>query len=166
MNIIQYTFTLMMAFSLIFSGIAESKHSSKKTGNRIRKESAQNKKTYKASRSTTKRVNQKAAKTFKKNLNISSGAIKHIKERHWYNANQGNNTSHFSHSVTDQKLSKLAAVTINNGSKKPSKNGQGRSTYQYRFKKPIGTTGNGQKAHSMRVVTDANHNVITAFPVK
>lgn len=38
MNIIQYTLAFMMAFSLIFAGEAESKHSSEKTRNRILKE--------------------------------------------------------------------------------------------------------------------------------
>lgn len=42
MNIIHYTFALLMAFSLVFGGQAEAKHASEKTRSRILKEISQN----------------------------------------------------------------------------------------------------------------------------
>ena len=180
------TFALLMIFSLVFVGQAEAKqhhkhsksqkhasHSKHRSSAHGQKQTKQ-KNTHhnKKQRSTAQKVNNKTAQTFQKKgnnnaqANISPSAIKHIQDRHWYNASQVANTSHFSHSMTDQKLSQLAAKTINQGSQRPSTHGQGRSTYQYRFNKPIGTTTSGQTAHSLRVVTDAQNNVITAFPVK
>lgn len=123
-------------------------------------------------KSTSQKVNNVATQSFQKNTNnisqayISPSASKHIKERHWYNADQGPKTSYFSHSITDQKLNALATKTINHGSQRPSSHGQGRSTYQYRFNEPLGTAINGEKAYALRVVTDAQNNVITAFPVR
>lgn len=38
MNIFQYTFALLMAFSLVFAGEAEAKHAGKKTRARVMKE--------------------------------------------------------------------------------------------------------------------------------
>lgn len=42
MNIIQYTFALLMAFSLVVAGQAEAKHGSEKTRSRVLKEISQN----------------------------------------------------------------------------------------------------------------------------
>lgn len=156
-------FALLMTFSLTCIGQAEAKNHHK---------SHKHSHAHSKSSKHTSRTNKKVSKVFQNNKNnfsqpkISSSALKHIKDRHWYNAKQGAKTSHFSHSMTDKKLSRLAAKTINNGSQRPSTHGQGRNTHQYRFNKPIGTTTTGQKAHALRVVTDANKNVITAFPVK
>lgn len=184
MNIVKSTaFALLMIISLAIPGEGEAKSNNKAqksakhqtnshSGKFARQKSTNNHKKKSNQRSTAQKVNKKAVQTFQKNknnteqANISSSAMKHIKDRHWVNANQGAGSSHFSHSMTDQKLSRLAAKTINQGSHRPSAHGQGRSTHQYSFNKPIGTTSNGQKAHSLRVVTDAQNNVITAFPVK
>lgn len=119
---------------------------------------------------TKAKVNKVATQNFQTNAaqvqaNISSSAAAHIQQRHWFNAQQGPNTSHFSQSMTIQKLNQLATTTINNGSKKASTHGQGRSTYQYRFSTPLGTDTNGQTAYALRVVADQQFNVITAFPV-
>lgn len=181
MNKIQSTiFAMLMTFSLAFAGQAEAKqhhknhkhtsHSKHRSSSHGHKQTKQkNGQHHKKQSSTAKKVNKKAVQTFQQKgtqANISPTAIKHIKDRHWHNATQGTNTSHFSRSMTDQKLSKLAAKTINQGSQRASTHGQGRSTYQYRFDKPIGKTTTGQKARALRVVTDAKNNVITAFPVK
>lgn len=97
---------------------------------------------------------------------ISQQSQAHIKQRHWYKANSGPNTSHFNKSMTMNKLDAIANKTINQGSVRPSKHGQGRKTHQYKFNRPIGTDTKGKKAYSLRVVTDRNNNVITAFPVR
>lgn len=96
---------------------------------------------------------------------ISKTSQAHIKQRHWYKANNGPKTSHFNKSMTMRKLDAIATKTIKQGSARPSHHGQGRKTHQYKFNRPIGTTSNGQKAYSLRVVTDRNNNVVTAFPV-
>lgn len=90
----------------------------------------------------------------------------HIKQRHWYDAKTGGTTSRFNRDMTMQKLNALATKTINEGSKRASKQGQNRSTHQYKFTYPIGQTSTGKQAHSLRVVTDENNKVITAFPVQ
>lgn len=185
MNKIKFTvLALMMTFSLVFASGVEAKQnfknshahskSTKHTKQKNTKRSSPHKSkknSQKNHHTTAKKVNQKAAPTFQKQgknstpANISPSAIKHIQDRHWYNAKQGANTSHFNSSMTDQKLNQLATKTINEGSKMPSTHGQGRITHQYKFEKPVGTTSTGGKAHSLRVVTDAQNNVITAFPV-
>ncbi|CRX38166.1 hypothetical protein [Estrella lausannensis] len=97
---------------------------------------------------------------------ISQHSQAHIKQRHWFKASSGPNTSHFNKSMTMKKLDSIATKTIKQGSVRPSSHGQGRKTHQYRFNKPIGTDTKGQKAYALRVVTDKNNNVITAFPVR
>lgn len=97
--------------------------------------------------------------------NISTNAGKHIQQRHWYNAPR-DNTSHFNKSMTISKLNSLATKTINQGSTSSSKHGQGRKVHEYKFKKPIGTTNSGEKARTLKVVTDGKGNVVTAFPKK
>ncbi len=152
-----------MTFSLVYVGEVEAKKQHKS-----HKQSHSHSKSHKHKNNT----NKKTSKVFQQNKNnisqpnITSSALSHIKDRHWHNANQGANTSHFSQNMTDKKLNRIAAKTINKGSQKPSTHGQDRSTHQYQFNKPIGTTTSGQKAYSLRVVTDSNNNVITAFPVK
>lgn len=97
---------------------------------------------------------------------ISSSAYQHIKDRHWYNANSGNQTSHFNSNMTAYKLNGIATKTLNSGRVNHAKGNNGRKVHEYRFNKPIGTTTNGQKAKTLRVVSDGNGNVITAFPIK
>lgn len=97
---------------------------------------------------------------------ISQHSASHIKQRHWHKANSGPKTSHFNKSMTMKKLDAIATKTIKHGSQRPSKHGMGRKTHQYKFNKPIGTASNGKKAYSLRVVTDKNNQVITAFPVR
>lgn len=170
MNAIKTTmFALLMTFSLVTVGEVEAKKSHKS-----HKQSHSHAKHHKHAKShkNSSKTNKKTSKVFQKNKNnlskqkISPSALSHIKDRHWHNASQGANTSHFSQNMTDKKLNRLATKTIKKGSERPSSHGQGRSTHQYRFNKPIGTTTTGKKAHALRVVTDANNNVITAFPVK
>lgn len=98
------------------------------------------------------------------NAAISQSAQAHIKQRHWYNASSGSKTSRFQRSMTTKKLDSLAQVAIKKGTARPSKHGQGRLTYQHRFKYPLGVNTNGSKAYSLRVVTDKKGNIITAFP--
>jgi len=109
---------------------------------------------------------QKAVKVPIQNVYIPETNQRHIKERHWYNAKTGDTTSRFNQDMTMQKLNELATKTINNGSQEPSKQKAGRKIHQYRFLNPIGVTSNGQQAHSLRVVTDRENKVITAFPVE
>lgn len=111
-------------------------------------------------------VEAKAPQTQKKKIEFTQNGVSHIKDRHWHNANSGPNTSHFNRSMTVNKLHALAVKTIKNGQTSKSKNGQGRKVHEYTFKKPIGTTGNGQKAKTLRVVTSPKGEIITAFPVK
>ena len=96
---------------------------------------------------------------------ISQSSAQHIKQRHWYHANSGPKTSHFNRSMSMGKLDAISQKTINQGSVRLSKHGQGRLTHQYRFNRPIGRGSNGKNAYSLRVVTDGRGNVITAFPV-
>lgn len=168
MNKIKTTlFALLITFSLVYVGEVEAKKH-QKSHKHSHSHAHSHSKGHKHKSST----NKKTSKVFQQNKqnisqsNISPSALSHIKDRHWHNANQGVNTSHFSQSMTDKKLNRLATKTINKGSQRSSTHGQGRSTHQYSFNKPIGTTTTGQKAHSLRVVTDSNSNIITAFPVK
>jgi len=96
---------------------------------------------------------------------ISSSAQAHIKQRHWYYAKSGQKTSHFNRSMTMKKLDAIATKTIRQGSVRPSKHGQGRYTYQYKFRIPIGRNTQGKKSYKLRVVTDSKKNIITAFPI-
>lgn len=95
---------------------------------------------------------------------IPPNSLTHIKQRHWFSANTPN-TSHFNKSMTDKKVDAIATKTIQNGSVRNSTQGQGRKTHQYSFKKPIGYDTNGNRTKTLRVVTDRNGQVITAFPV-
>lgn len=113
--------------------------------------------------STADKVDQ-TVKIPAQQLDIPENIQRHIKERHWYNAKTPEATSRFNQDLTMQKLNDLATKTIKEGSQRPSK--KGRSIHQYRFSYPIGVTSKGQEAHSLRVVTDKENKVITAFPVK
>ena len=168
MNVFKTTlFTFLMTFFLVFVGEVEAKKNHKS-----HKHAHSRAHSHPKGHQHKSNTNKKTSTVFQQNKknnsqsNISPSALSHIKDRHWHNASQGANTSHFSQSMTDKKLNRLATKTINKGSQRPSTHGQGRSTHQYTFNKPIGTTTTGQKAHALRVVTDANNNVITAFPVK
>ena len=96
---------------------------------------------------------------------IPPNSVTHIKNRHWHGANSGPNTSHFNKSMTVKKLDAVATKTIKNGSVRNSTHGQGRKTHQFKFQRPIGTNTHGKKTNSLRVVTDRQGQVITAFPV-
>lgn len=96
---------------------------------------------------------------------IAPEVAQHIQERHWYGANCGPQTSHFNQSMTIQKLDAIATKTIKQGTMYPSTYNNGCKTYQYKFSKPIGWKTDGSRSYSLRVVTDANDNIITAFPV-
>lgn len=147
---------------------AVGKHAGKQQAQPAKKQQTPKKQQQKQ---TKAKVNKVAAQQFQNNAaqvqaKISQSAATHIQQRHWFNAQQGPNTSHFHQNMTIQKLNQLATTTINNGSQKPSPHGQGRSTYQYRFSRPLGTDTNGNTAYALRVVADQQYNVITAFPVK
>lgn len=103
--------------------------------------------------------------TFSCSAFIPPNSVAHIKQRHWHNATQGPNTSHFNKSMNVKKLDAIATKTIQNGSVRNSTHGQGRKTHQYKFQRPIGRDSSGKKSKTMRVVTDKNGQIITAFPV-
>jgi hypothetical protein len=165
-------FALLMTSSLAFAGEAQAaKHAKNHQVGHSKTHRASfhsNKRAKQKNQlSTAKKVDRTAIQTLraKAKAQISPTAFQHIKDRHWFNAPQ-DNTSHFKRNMTEKKLTKLATKTINKGSKRHSQQGQGRFTYQYRFRRPIGTTTDGQKARSLRVVADKQNHVITAFPVR
>ena len=67
--------------------------------------------------------------------------------------------------MTDQKLTALVKRTVFKGTKSVSTQNPNRLVYQYSFNKPIGTTTTKTKAYGLKVITDSNLNVITAFPL-
>lgn len=97
---------------------------------------------------------------------ISSHTYQHIKDRHWHDANSGNKTSHFNRDMTAKKLNDIATRTINRGQQNSSKSYGGRVVHEYTFKDSIGRTTDGKKARTVRVVSDGQGNVITAFPIR
>lgn len=112
-------------------------------------------------------VEAKNTKAQKQSIKFAPKSVTHIKDRHWHDANPTQKTSHFNKSMTVKKLHTLAVKTINEGtSKASSKNGPGRKIHEYSFKRSIGKTTNGQKAHTLRVVTSPKGEIITSFPVK
>lgn len=115
---------------------------------------------------TSSFLEAKIAKTTKSHVKFVQNGISHIKDRHWFNASSGTNTSHFNKSMTVSKLHALATKTIKQGSVSNSKNGMGRKVHEYTFKKPIGTNSNGKKAKTLRVVTSPKGEIITAFPCR
>lgn len=92
------------------------------------------------------------------------GGIKHIKDRHWFNAQATPPTSRFNQSMTISKLNSMATRAIQQGSSTLSTNGK--TLHEYTFKKPIGRATNGKRAHTLRVVTSPKGEIITAFPAK
>lgn len=128
------------------------------------------KKVQKAPQKTAQKTNKVAQKQLSAYISTApNAALDHIKDRHWFNANSGPATSHFSKNVTSQKLNQLATTTLNHGTQKAGNNG--RIIHEYTFKSPIGTGTNGKPARTLRVVTDPNQSngnslhVVTAFPV-
>jgi hypothetical protein len=108
--------------------------------------------------------NSKKIKTQKESVKFAKNQVAHIKDRHWHNAATGNKTSHFNKSMTVKKLHGLATKTIKEGNTTSSAKVHSRKVHEYTFKKPIGTTTNGQKAHTLRVVTDQKGEIVTSFP--
>lgn len=109
----------------------------------------------------------KSTATQKQSIKFAPKSVTHIRDRHWHNANTAQKTSLFNKSMTVKKLHKLAVKTINEGkTKEDSKHGVGRKIHEYSSNKPIGKTSNGQKAHTLRVVTSPKGEIITSFPVK
>jgi len=94
---------------------------------------------------------------------IAPNTQTHIKNRHWHGATKGAKTSHFRKSMTIKKLDRLAQTTIKKNPGRMQANG--RKTHQYKFKKAIGTNSQGKKSRTLRVVTDQNNQIVTAFPV-
>lgn len=88
--------------------------------------------------------------------------LSHIKFRHWHTSNQ--NTSKFFKSMTEQKLKAVIAKTLCFGKKGHSSNTHNK-VKEYTFKKPIGlSNGGGKLLYTLRVVTNPNGEIVTAFP--
>jgi len=97
---------------------------------------------------------------------ITQNTQQHIIARHWYINRHTSYTSYFNKTMTMQKVDDIAQKTIHNGSvKKQFRHGRERLVYQHRFNKPVGWKVNGKRAYSVRVITEKNGKVITAFPV-
>ncbi len=102
--------------------------------------------------------------SWKKTTPFVPGGIKHIKDRHWFNAQATPPTSRFNRSMTISKLNSMATKAIQQGSNQSSVNGK--KVHEYTFNKPIGRATNGKRAHTLRVVTSPKGEIITAFPTK
>lgn len=95
---------------------------------------------------------------------ISPTSLSHIQKRHWYNAQSG--SSRFDPSINEAKLNRLCHIALTKGSVRPSKNGNGRLCYRYKFKNAIGKGSNGFRAYTLIVITEGNGQIVTAFPTK
>jgi hypothetical protein len=98
-----------------------------------------------------------------KQVMFAPHAVEHIKFRHWPSSQQ--QTSKFLASITVKKLKGMIHKVLCKG-KKGKANQPSYIVKEYTFKKPIGRSTQGKKVWTMRVVTNARHEVVTAFPIE
>jgi hypothetical protein len=111
-----------------------------------------------ASPSQSQRIHPRA-----QNPIISKTAISHIKDRHW-STNSGSN-SKFYPSTTEEKLKQMVSQAYHsNNAWKRSETNPDRLIKDYSFKKPIGKSYTGKLIKNLRIVSDKQGNIVTAYP--
>jgi hypothetical protein len=101
-----------------------------------------------------------------KQPSINGNTLRHINKRHAHNST-ATDTSKFFPSTTDTKIKHLISTTYQSHDLwTPSKTNPNRLTKEHTFSKPIGKTTNGKPAKTLKIVSDKNGEIITAFPSK
>lgn len=86
-----------------------------------------------------------------------------IRQHHWHDSPHATGYPRFLPTMTMRKLDDLVKTVLKKGEKMLE--GKGARAHRYTFRKAIGYTSSGQRSYSLKVITDEEGSVISAYPV-
>jgi hypothetical protein len=158
-----FIFLTLLLFVFNSTSLLEAKHHQKQSRQKHHSTKTKSHHSTHANKNqfVAKKITKKSQHQPQTKVEYTANAIDHIKFRHGHDSTQP--TSKFFKSTDKKKLDKLVAKTLKAG--KPGKvTNTANKVKNYTFRHPIGVGTNGKKTKSMRVVTNQENEVVTAFP--